>query len=77
MLKTEIFSILPHGEIVVGEISDKEKLVTVEVSIGEIGCWENCCWGSCEVAQGIQPNTVYTIYTYLHSTYVKICLKMV
>ena len=45
MLKTEIFNILPHGEIVVGEISEKEKLVTVEVSVGEIGCWGNWLLG--------------------------------
>ena len=35
MLKTEIFDILLHGEIVVGE-----------VAVGVIINWENCCWGN-------------------------------
>ena len=39
MFKTEIFDILLHGEIGVGEVAVVEKLVIREVSVGELSGW--------------------------------------
>ena len=48
MLKTEIFDILLHGEIVVGEVAVllHGEIVVGEVAVGEISDWGNCCWGN-------------------------------
>ena len=49
MLKTEIFDILLHGEIVVGKVAVllHGEIVVGEVAVGEISDWGNCCWGNC------------------------------
>ena len=46
MLKTEIFYILRHGEIVDGKVAVllHGKIVVGEVAVGEISDWGNCCW---------------------------------
>jgi len=48
MLKTEIFDILLHGEIVVGKVAVvlHGEIVVGEVAVGVIINWENCCWGN-------------------------------
>ena len=45
MLKTEIFDILPHEEIVVGKVAVllHGEIVVGEVAVGEISDWGNCC----------------------------------
>jgi len=62
MLKTEIFDILLHGEIVFVKIAVllHGEIVVGEVAVVEISGWGNCCWGKClgevvtrEIALGI------------------------
>ena len=57
MIKKEIFDILLHGKIGVGEVA---VLLHGEISDWGNCCWGNCCWGRClrevvtgEVALGI------------------------
>ena len=48
MLKTEIFDILLHGEISVGEVAVllHEEIVVGEVAVGEVAVGEISDWGS-------------------------------
>ena len=58
MLKTQIFNILLHGKIVVGEIAAFTAWRNCCWEVAGFRAWVNCDWGSCCWGNKLTPHKI-------------------